>query len=68
MQDILNISRVMKIIGDLLTTEFLPIEKKRLLALHPKPGGLGIPLFSDISDTKYEKLKFLTIFPNQVLT
>ena len=69
MQNILKISNTIKIIGDLIITEFLPIitggvvcstGERRLLALPPKPGGLGIPLFSDISDTASENLKFLT--------
>ena len=69
MQNILKISNTIKIIGDLIITEFLPIitggvvcstEERRLLALPTKPGGLGIALFSDISDTESENLKFLT--------
>ena len=34
-------------------------EEKRLLALPLKLGWLGIPLFNDISDIKYEKSKSL---------
>lgn len=41
MQDILNISRVMKILGDLLTTEFLPIEKKKIIGSASKTWRIG---------------------------
>ena len=65
MQNILKISNTIKVIGDLIITEFLPIitggvvcstEERRLLALPTKLGGLDIPLFSDISDTESENL------------
>lgn len=62
-----NISKVMRKIDDLITTEFLPAIKgevmcstERLLALAQILGHLGKPLFSEISHIKYENSKLLT--------
>ena len=64
-----NTINMMRIIDDLLTTEFIPattvgitcaIAEKKLLALLPTIGGLGIPIFNKISDLEYENSKLLT--------
>ena len=55
MRTVPNISSLMKKIDDLITTEFIPVitggincsvHERRLLALPPKHGGLGIPIFA----------------------
>ena len=64
-----NTINMMRIIDDLLTTEFIPattggitcsIAEKKLLALLPTIGGLGILIFNKISDLEYENSKLLT--------
>ena len=64
-----NISSLMKKIVDLITTEFIPavtggincsVHERRLLALPPKLGGLGIPIFAEISEFEYNNSKLLT--------
>jgi len=63
-----------------LQTSFIPAitggiainqEKRKLLTLPTKLGGLGIPVFSEIPDTEYENSKIITenlcrIIVNQV--
>ena len=62
MRTVPNINSLMKKIDDLITTEFIraitggincSVHEKRLLALSPKLGGLGIPIFAEISEFEY---------------
>ena len=60
---------MMRVIYNLLTTEFIPeiiggircsFAEKKLLALLPTMGILGIPIFNEISNLECENSKLLT--------
>ena len=69
MRTIPNISSHLKRLDEVITTEFIPataggiicsgIERK-LVSLPPKLGGMGIPIFSNISDREYEFSQMLS--------
>jgi len=61
MRTIPNISYLLAPVDEILLTSFIPAitggiainqEERKLLALPTKLGGLGIPMFSEISDTE----------------
>ena len=69
MRTIPNISNLLKKIDNFITSNFIPAiiggiicshTDRKLLALPPKLGGLGIPIFSDISDFEYQNSRLLT--------
>ena len=68
MRTIPNISSHLKRLDEVITTEFIPavggiscsdIERK-LMSLPSKLGGMGIPIFSDITDSEYEFSQILS--------
>ena len=59
---VLDISNLLRHIDDIITKEFIPVVpggvkcseiETKLLSLTPKLGGLGIPIFSEMSDFEY---------------
>ena len=63
-----NISNLLQHTDNVITKEFIPVitgvkcseNERKLLALMPKLGGLGIPIFSETSDFEYSNLKKVT--------
>jgi len=71
MRTIPNISELLTPLDEIILNQFIPsitgdmkcsMDDRMLLALHPKLGGLGIPIFSKISDVdvEYSNSKLLT--------
>ena len=63
MRTIPNIGQLLMQIDNVIMTEFIPAisgginiseTERKLLSFPPKYGGLGIPIFSEISDIEYE--------------
>ena len=69
MRTIPDISNQLKQLDDIISTEFIPAVsggitcsdlERKLISLPPKLGGLGLPLFSEISDIEYANSVMLT--------
>ena len=69
MRTVPNISNLLQHTDDVITKEFIPEitggvkcseNERKLLSLSPKLGGLGIPIFSEMSDFEYSNSKMVT--------